>query len=77
MSALTLILDDRHTAVLESMSAEQGLSKAALLRQAIRLYQVIHERAKKGEQMAFVKDGEVVPFHTLSTLPIEQHGETA
>jgi hypothetical protein len=58
-------LDARHAEVLERMCAEKGLSKVALMRQALRLYQLIDERHKKGEEMAFVKDGKVVPMVLL------------
>lgn len=65
---MTVNLDDRHMTVLEEMAKENDMSKTALLRQAIRLYQLVHERAKKGEQMAFTKDGVVVPLIVLSML---------
>lgn len=71
MPTLTLNLDERHDAVLEALAAEQDMSKTAVLRQALRLYQLVHERAKKGQDMAFVKDGQIVPLIMPSMLPIE------
>lgn len=62
MTSVTLELDDRHGAVLEALSAEQGMSKAALLRQALRLYQLVHDRNKRGQNLAFVQNGRVVPL---------------
>lgn len=53
MSALTLNLDERHDAVLTSLAAEQDMSKTALLRTALRLYQTVHEEGKRGRQLAF------------------------
>jgi predicted transcriptional regulator len=70
MTSITLELDDRHSAVLEELSAEQGLSKAALLRQSLRLYQLVHIRAKDGQELAFVKNGQVVPMLMPSLLPL-------
>lgn len=71
MTSITLELDDRHSAVLEELSAEQGLSKAALLRQSLRLYQLVHIRAKDGQELAFVKNGQVVPMLMPSLLPLQ------
>jgi len=53
MSTLTLNLDERHDAVLTSLAAEQDISKTALLRTALRLYQTVHEETKRGRQLAF------------------------
>lgn len=49
---------DRETAVVEQLAAAQDLSKAAVLRQALRLYQLVHERLKAGETMSFSGDKE-------------------
>lgn len=58
----TISLDTAHHAVLEALAAEQGLSKSALLRQALRLYQQVHSRAKQGQSLAFRNaDGSYVP----------------
>ena len=56
---------------LEVLAAEQDMSKTQVMRQALRLYQVVHLRAKAGEQLAFTKDGKVVPILVLSMLPLE------
>jgi predicted transcriptional regulator len=61
MSTLTLNLPPREADVLEELAAEQNMSKTAVMRQALRLYQMVHVRAKKGEQLAFTKDGKLVP----------------
>ena len=69
MATMTLNMDDRHMAALEALAVEQGMSKTAVMRQSLRLYQLVHERAKSGEQLAFTKDGKVVPMFTPGLLP--------
>lgn len=48
---MTLMLSDREMDVLEQLAADRGLSKTALLRQALRLYQSVTERVKNGEKL--------------------------
>ena len=71
MSTMARTLDARHMDALEALAAEQGMSKTQVMRQALRLYQMVHLRAKAGEQLAFTKDGKVVPILVLSMLPLE------
>jgi len=61
VATLTLNLDDRHDEALQQLATEQDMSKAAVLRQALRLYQTVYLRQKAGEQLAFTKGGKVVP----------------
>jgi len=68
VSTLTLNLDDRHDEALTRLAAETDMSKTAVLRQALRLYQLVHERAKDGQQLAFTKDGKVIPIITPSLM---------
>lgn len=70
MKSLTIELDDRHSAALEALSLEQRMDNAAVLRQALRLYQAVHLRAKAGEELAFIKAGSVVPVTVPSMLPL-------
>jgi hypothetical protein len=66
MSTFPLNLDDQHMAVLEAMAAEQDMTKTALLRTALRLYQMIHIEAKRGRQLAFQNaDGSFVSLVML------------
>ena len=65
MSTMTLNLDDRHSDALERLAAETDMSKTAVLRQALRLYQLVHERAKDGQQLAFTKDGRMVVMELI------------
>lgn len=72
MATMTLNMDDRHMAALEALAAEQDMTKTQVMRQALRLYQTVHERAKDGQQLAFTKDGQVVPLVVPSMLPPTQ-----
>jgi predicted transcriptional regulator len=61
MSTLTLNLDERHMAALDALAVEQDMSKTGVMRQALRLYQMVHQRAKDGHQLAFVdRNGKLV-----------------
>lgn len=48
---MTLNLSEEEMAVLEELSAKKGLSKTAVLRQALRLYQAIDARIDRGEKL--------------------------
>jgi hypothetical protein len=48
---MTLNLTDTEMAVLEELCDEKGLSKTALVRQALRLYKSVDERMARGEKM--------------------------
>lgn len=51
--AMTLNLTDQEMAVLEKMCKKKELSKTALIRQALRLYQLVDTRMDKGEKLFF------------------------
>lgn len=53
---MTLNLTDAEMQVLEGLCEKKDLSKTALLRQALRLYQVIESRLEKGEKFFFEDD---------------------
>lgn len=53
---MTLNLSAVEMAALEQLCAEQDLSKTAVMRQALRMYQLIHERLKAGEKISFSGD---------------------
>lgn len=53
---MTLNLNDVEMAVLEDLSARKDLSKTALLRQALRLYQLVESRIDKGDKLFFEDD---------------------
>ncbi len=48
---MTLNLTEGEMSVLESMCEEKGLSKTALVRQALRLYKSIDERLAQGDKI--------------------------
>ncbi len=50
---MTLNLTDAEMRVLESLSTQKDLSKTAVIRQALRLYQLLDNRLSKGEKLFF------------------------
>lgn len=50
---MTLNLTDAEMEALEHLSDEREMSKTAVLRQALRLYQVITVRIRSGEKLFF------------------------
>ena len=50
---MTLNLTEAEMAVLEELSQRKELSKTAVLRQALRLYQMVDLRIERGEKMFF------------------------
>jgi hypothetical protein len=53
---MTLNLTDAEMAVLEAMAEAKDLTKTGVLRQALRLYQLIDVRIARGEKV-FVENG--------------------
>jgi len=50
---MTLNLTDAEMAVLDELSEKKDLSKTAVLRQALRLYQMVNMRIDRGEKLFF------------------------
>lgn len=50
---MTLILNDKEMNVLDHLATRRGMSKTALVRQALRLYQSITDRIESGEKVFF------------------------
>lgn len=48
---MTLMLSDKEMSLLDQMAERRGMSKTALLRQALRLYQSVTERIDDGEKV--------------------------
>ncbi len=48
---MTLVLSDKEMSLLDQLSQSRGMSKTALVRQAIRLYQSVTERLENGEKV--------------------------
>lgn len=53
---MTLNLTDAEMRVLEALCVKKDLSKTSLLRQALRLYQLIEVRLEKGDKLFFEDD---------------------
>ena len=53
---MTLNLTDAEMAALEELAEKKELSKTAVIRQALRLYQMITLRAEAGERLVFEDD---------------------
>jgi hypothetical protein len=50
---MTLNLTEQEMAVLEELAIKKDLSKTAVLRQALKLYQLVDVRLSQGERMFF------------------------
>lgn len=50
---MTLNLTEAEMVVLEALCIEKDMSKTAVLRQALRLYQLVNARLKAGEKLFF------------------------
>jgi hypothetical protein len=49
-------LPEREWQALEKLAAEKDMSKTAIMRQALRLYQLVSHRVMSGERMYFSGD---------------------
>lgn len=58
MATLTLNLSEQEMAALNKLAEDDGISKTAVLRQALRLYQLVKHRIRAGEQLYFSGDQE-------------------
>jgi hypothetical protein len=56
MATMTLNLTDAEMAALDTLATEHDLSKTAVMRQALRLYQLVNHRIKAGETLSFSGD---------------------
>ena len=48
---MTLMLSDKEMTLLSKLAEQRGMSKTALLRQALRLYQSVTERIENGDKV--------------------------
>ena len=55
---MTLNLTDPEMLALEELASKKDLSKTAVLRQALRLYQMVDLRLERGEKLVFEDKGE-------------------
>lgn len=56
--AVTINMPAREMRALEALAEHHGMSKTAVMRQALRLYQLIHIRLLDGETMMFSGDAD-------------------
>lgn len=64
---MTLNLTDAEMGALEAMCDEKGLSKTALIRQALRLYKSVDERLARGDKV-FIESADKVEKAELMVL---------
>lgn len=57
-STMTLNFPEREMKALEALAEHHQMSKTAVMRQALRLYQLIHVRLQAGETMRFSGDAD-------------------
>lgn len=55
-STMTLNMPEREMLALERIAEHHQMSKTAVMRQALRMYQLIHIRLQSGETMSFSGD---------------------
>lgn len=55
-TTMTLNLSEKEMAALDELAEAKDLSKTAVMRQALRLYQLVHHRLAAGERMFFSGD---------------------
>jgi hypothetical protein len=53
---MTLNLTEQEMSVLDQLCAKKDLTKTALMRQALRLYQMVDARLARGERLFFEDD---------------------
>lgn len=53
---MTLNLSDKEMTTVEELAKKKGLNKTALLKQCLRVYQVIEKRIDRGERLYFQCD---------------------
>jgi predicted transcriptional regulator len=54
---MTLMLSDKEMTLLDQLAENRGMSKTALVRQALRLYQSVTERLENGEKVFVERPG--------------------
>jgi hypothetical protein len=53
---MIIAFDTKETEVLKALARDKEMSEVAVARQALRLYQLVHERLKAGETFSFSGD---------------------
>jgi len=55
---MNIELTPKEAAALKELAADKDMSESAVMRQALRMYQLIHERQKQGETFSFSGDAQ-------------------
>lgn len=58
---MTLNLTDREMSALEELSISKDMSKTAVIRQALRLYQYVDARCREGHRLFVENEGKAAP----------------
>lgn len=74
-ATMTLNLSHSEMAVIESLASEMDVSKTLVIRQALRLYQLVHVRAKAGETLHFSGDKDRAVLFLGLAFPSKGEGE--
>lgn len=56
MATMTLNMTDREMEVLTELATSKGITKTALMKQALRIYQMVDVKLARGETMMFSGD---------------------
>lgn len=74
-ATMTLNMPQRYMVALDAMAVEEGMSKTAVVRAALRLYQLLKARMRETgatEIMLRGQDGEVVRLVPVDFLPLPE-----
>lgn len=55
-TTMTLNMSEKEMAALDAMASDKDVSKTQIMRQALRLYQLVDKRIKAGEKLMFSGD---------------------
>lgn len=74
---MTLNLSEREMAAVDRLAKEQELTKTALIRAALRLYETVNSRIRAGETMTFSGDKERIALFVGPGWDADDAGRTA
>lgn len=63
--SMTLNLSPQEDVALSALSEDLDMSRSAVMRQALRLYQSVHVRMKRGEILHFKHEGKVMEVELI------------
>jgi len=56
MKTMTLNLSEQEMTVVEDLAQKKGMNKTALMKQCLRVYQMVDTRLERGEKLFFEND---------------------